>query len=556
VLRIAVIVCVLALAPVPARAQADRHSCPEHWAGLIDGQAEIKYSLSDIWDQFDVPEIEQVGTVAFTDRPGTFRTINCTKGRLTPTERQEFYPIGMILKPLRVLTLSDEEHDVFAGGHADLRLEVPRTYLLVLTEFGHLKIIRERDVQYMVSGATYFFAESSTFVYLCDEAEACPGNQRLGYAPDGTSRPVCGPEACRESTAIAPMGGYAVGGAEHVVDGAPRTDWSRVVAARRTLREQGLRRAGPKVAAEYCLPFRVKAYEAGGTPRLLSAEDEFLTLCGDRGATSVVPLRAVTKAQALALFEDMAEGIFYRQFGTRGTTLVSIISPAEGPEAQGRKECYESVSTRTRNALRSEAGWAVKLGGLVGLGQEASREDESTRETTIADGEYLRFSNYLAPDFYADAFLSIDDGGSVYSLVFIADCDESQVNRPKSVTLDYPAFLDGRMEISAQALTNTYDDSYSTDDNPLPGWDLNDRSPDLIRAGHFFDIHDVETYYLWRAAVAEHLEEQTSVGDLVREIAARDPDRAQIVHNFFTHLLMAAVFSYNIDYAPPAANPF
>jgi hypothetical protein len=552
----AALLALLAALACPAAAAAQerpgpRHACPEHWSGLAGGETEIAYRISEIWDPFHAPMIERAGAVVFTDRPGTFLNINCTDGIATPTERQEFYPIGMILKPLRVLTLSDDETDRVRNPLTGVELEVPRTYLLVLTEFGHLKVVRERDVQDMISGATYFFAEGNNHVYLCDEAGDCPGNQRVAHRPDGTSAPVCDRERCRESTAIAPLGGYAVGGVEHVVGGAPGTDWSRVEAARRLLRMHGADGVDRAVIDDYCRPFRVKSYERGGRPRLLSSDAEFLTLCMERGVPRRPTLRDVTKEQALAIFDDLAEGIFFRRFGSRGTTLVSILNPAGGPRAEGRKECFEAISTESSSNLEVSGGWKLAT-GMFDFGSRAGRAVESSLRTLFSDREYVRFSNYLAPDFASEAIRPLEDHGAIYSLVFIADCNGQVVDRPKAVALDHPTFSDGRMEILAQDLTNTHARIHGSPDAPLPGYDLN-RSADTIRAGQFFTIHDIDSYFLWKATVRQYLATDTSLGTLLREI--EDPDRREVVLRFFPHLLMAAMFRYEIPGDARRAEP-
>ncbi|MEM7489702.1 MAG: hypothetical protein AAF390_11330, partial [Pseudomonadota bacterium] len=436
----------LALAATSAaRAEAEvapRHQCPTHWSAPPSGDRDVDYRLADIWTPFDAPLIEQVGTVAFTDRPGTFLNINCIGGARTPTERHEFYPIGMILKPLRVLTLSDEQTDTFVGGDGRVTLQVPRTYLLVLTEFGHLKVIRERDVQYMISGATYFFAQSNTPVYLCDDAADCPGNQRLAYDADGAASPVCDRTRCREGTAIEPLGGYAVGSIAHIVDGEPRTDWSRVLQARRTIRDRGATRVDQAVIDAFCRPFRAKAYRSGGRPALPSADAEYLTLCIQRGAAERPPLRAIDKDRALAIFDDMAEGLFFRRFGRNGASIKEVLLPSRGPEGSGRKECAQAVEQTGEAGIESEAGWGLDW-WFFSAGQKATVTQSSTLTNMISDAEYVRFSNYVAPgDFGARALGTLDDGTGVFNLVFIADCEGQLVTAAKAVALDHPSFFD------------------------------------------------------------------------------------------------------------------
>ncbi|MEM7490533.1 MAG: hypothetical protein AAF390_15545, partial [Pseudomonadota bacterium] len=138
-----------------------------------------------------------------------------------------------------------------------------------------------------------------------------------------------------------------------------------------------------------------------------------------------------------------------------------------------------------------------------------------------------------------------DDGTGVFNLVFIADCEGQLVTAAKAVALDHPSFFDGRMDIDAQQLTNVYYRSNGTEENPLPGYDRN-TTPDYLRAGQFFTIHDIDTYYLWQSAVEEYLRASKSIVDLLDQI--EDPARDEMLVDFFTHLLMAALFRYDIPY--------
>jgi hypothetical protein len=544
------------LAPAVSADETGRHSCPAHWSEAVSRNAGVTYRLADIWDPFHAPLIEQGGVVAFTDQPGMFLTINCTRGRLTPTETQEFYPIGLIVKPLRVLTLSDDQVDVFFNPRTGIEVEVPRTYLLVLTEYGHLKVIRERDIQYMISGATYFFASGGDFIYLCDDAADCPGNARRFALPNQESRAVCDRSQCRESTAIAAMGGYAVGGIPRFEAGVPQTDWSHVVSARERLRADPDLADDPAAVAAYCRPFRVKAFERGGVVRLTSAEDEFLTLCRDRAAAIRATLRDIDKARALRIFDDIAQGLFFRRFGSAGTTLVSVMNPASSATELGQKECGEKVSTEISTNLKAGGGWRIPF-GIFDFGSEMEVARSSSIERLISEDEYVRFSNFVAPDIYETPFAPVLEAPQVHNLVFIIACESRVVDKPRSVALDYPAFSEGRMEVGVQALTNTY---YAKNRSPdavepgAPGHEPN-TSPDLIKAGRFFTIRGAADYFRWRETVRAHLREETNLRDVLRDLED-DPRRHDIVLDFFTHLFMAALFDYAIATEPPRAEEF
>ena len=530
------------LLPIGAGAARAEIGCPEHWSAKIGRVQGLSHDISQIWDAFDAPRIERHGSYAFTDRPGNFLVLNCSDGQRHPTEMQEFYPIGTLLRPLRVLVLDDDETDTYTDPLSGVTLRVPRTYLLVQTEHGHLKVIRERDVQYMVSGATYFFAKSNTRIYLCSDVGNCPGNQREVTRDDGTLDPVCDAARCRDYTAIDPMGGYAVGGAWTPAQGDPRTDWGRVAAARRAIAHDGFENVSDQMRDDQCRPFRVTAYQRGGRPRLLSAEREHLTLCRDRAEGRLSPIRAVSRDDAAAIFDDLAEGIFFRRFGRGGTTLSAILDPTEGPEQEGRKECLQTVTDKIVQSLELSVGARI-LSGIFSFGGEASRTSSASLETILAEDEYLRFSNFIAPDFYGETLRGLDRG-LILNLIFIAACDGQIVQAPKAVALNYPSFLDQRMEINFQSLINTYDALQSVEGRPLPGL-IKITSADSIRAGRFYAVPDIDSYYRWKATLAEHLRRETSLRSVLQDFD--DGGRRQVIQDFFTHLMMAALFRYDID---------
>lgn len=516
--------------------------CPSHWQGLTAGRAVDGYDLSEIWDTFDAPLIETQGGIAFTDTPGVFLVINCTDNQPRPTEYQEFYPIGMLLKPLRVLDLDTNETDTFVDSRTGMTLEVPRTYLLVLTEFGHLKIIRESDVQYMVSGATYFFADSNTRIFLCGDEADCPGNQRQVSLPDGTYAPSCDQARCRDYTAIDPMGGYAVGAIPATWEGRARNDWSTVFAARRLIRERRLANVDAATVEDACRPFRVKSYQKGGSPRLLSDREEFLTLCGKRGVIQKPPLRDMTKSQAIALFDDMAEGIFFRWFGSPEATLRGIITPGSRLGQVGQKGCSETLTSGTATEASITAGGGFSLWGLLSLSAKTELAASSAFTSEYAGDEFLRLSNFVAPGFVGAGWSSIDEGLTL-DMLFVAGCEGTSIGDPRAVILEHPVFDSAVMEIRTRDLTNLYDRIFSLEGAPLPGFD-NQGTADAIRAGRFYTIHDVDTYYRWKTTIGELLKTGSLAGFLD---GLEDRGRRDAVHDFFTHLLMAALFRYEIE---------
>ena len=71
------------------------------------------------------------------------------------------YPIGVVVKPLSVLELPSYQRG---------------TPILVLTEYGHRKVVPLEDIAPISPNATYIFADSYTKSMMCRNERDCLGN--------------------------------------------------------------------------------------------------------------------------------------------------------------------------------------------------------------------------------------------------------------------------------------------------------------------------------------------------------------------------------------------
>ncbi len=493
---------------------------------------EVSYRIGDVWQLYEERYVELVPGLAFTKRPGQFLNINCNAPE-APVERQEFYPIGMVLKPLMVLRLPGP------GQSAE------RLLYLVLTEYGHLKVVPVDDVQPLISGATYFFANSNTRVFMCRDPEDCPGNSPVKLV-DGTEiGGPCSAAQCRASDEIGPLSGYAVGAAVDPPGRSARSAWTEVDAARTKVSSEGLASLSDEDRSAFCRPFPVKAFESGGDPAIYKQPHvtvdgrvrhmAYLSLCPDVSAgPATPPVKIVTKARAEEHFADLLQGSFYRRFGERNDAMLALVKELVNARLTGVKDCQTRVASSESFKAGVGVGFKVSA-GVVELGAQADREWEQSFQQVLNEKEHMRFSAYLAPRFGAAADEAAEEW--LLDLVFKSKCDISTVIEPSALVIHYPMFSDGKLEISAQETTNVY--ARVTSD--LSGYEKNG-SASLLRDGRFFTIRDAKTFYQWKAVVLETLRSSTMrfyVDGLPNE------ERRRMAENFFVHLIMAAAFHYD-----------
>lgn len=516
----------------------------DHSRGFLSRDRSVSYDLTRLWTGYDRSTfIERPQSIAFTKQPGRFLNINCDDRDAWPVERHEMFPIGLLVRPLRVLIL-DDTSDLSVKQRNELDV-----LLLVQTEHGHLKVIREEDIQFLISGATYFFAEGNNRIFTCFEASDCPGNQERSI--DG-AREICNENLCRDYTAIDPSGGYAVGAALSPPGVEQPSPWTRVVRAQARIAEHGVIEADPMTLDERCAPFPVTTFQAGGTPRLTNkvGRRDWLTLCRDRANPEAMPpIKIATKESAADRFETLARGLFFRRFA-EGHSIEALLNPARAARLTGVKECGTSLTRMS--SVKAGIGTGIRLNaGILNLGAKGAREISSSIASTLASDEYIRFSSYFAPDFDGGALNGVMEGWFL-DLIFVVSCDGTVVERPKVVKLTYPNLLDERMEVKAQSLTNHYYKLFSPEEDrskPLfewaapPGHEPN-TGADLLRGGHFFMIRDLDTHVRWQATIRDFLWE-TSLRTYFEGLADT-PERQEAAVDFFTHLLMAAIFEYRL----------
>lgn len=449
-----------------------------------------------------------------TVRAGRFANVSCNEDGF---EWQEMYPIGVVLRKLGDVQI-EGWHD--AGGGRPI---------LVQTEYGHRKIVSDRNVEPMVANATYIFADSYAKSMICRDAADCPGN----------GEDICDDARCRYD--ISAKWGYAI---------APSSDETvqAAVAAYRLLRADRLLLPGidlepeeqDKAEADICEPFPVKAYLRGS--ELAQPRDSYFTFCFMRASEGApmdgyAPLKVVDLEWAEERFGQEGAGSFHRRFGEGPTSDERILAALGNVRLSATKPCGVEVSNI--GTLNFGGGFAAKAdAGILEVNLGAERSELSRITQTLPAEDFLLFSTYFIepiPRGAADA----DDGGDelwLFRIMFRSVCVDGTPRRSTSIKVFYEQLRAGSIEIAADGpLFETYAES-SSNYSYVPSTD-----PAFLAEGQFWQIVDHIGYFIWRDTLREYFYRVPGTNDLILSYPL---EQRPFVRDFFVHLMLAAAYHH------------
>ena len=448
-----------------------------------------------------------------TVRPGRFANVSCNENEY---EFQEMYPIGVVVKPLYRINLKTYPHG--------------RTPVMVLTEYGHRKIVAQEDIQKIVANASYIFADSYAKAMICRDASDCPGN----------AEDICTAGRCRYD--ISAFWGYAI---------APTGDPTvrAATAAYAGLRRDALvrsRLAGDALmGAEgaVCQPFPVRAYSPGGT--LTQPQDSYLTLCSKRrsegaDADGLAPLKIVDLASAERVFSFNLDGSFHRRFGESMSGLAETLSDMSDARLTVTKRC--GVELKDVGILKYGGGFSAKAnaGGLVEvrLGAEVSVAAEITE--TLGKDDFMLFSTYFIQP------IPIGANGRpqgekgelwLFKIVFKARCADGVPTKATSIVVFYERLDAGYVEIAARG---DLFQSYKSDWQNLSFAENTD--PQSLQDGKFWKIVDHIGYFVWRDTLRNFFFE--GIPGTYDLLLKYPEEQRPLVRDFFVYLMLAAAYHH------------
>ncbi|MBE3637764.1 hypothetical protein [Mangrovicoccus algicola] len=495
-------------------------------------------SLFDLFRREDSSEPSRISDSKywFTTRFGQFDGLTC--GRFGH-EMQEYYPIGIVVKPLRQLDLPNYHRG---------------TPVLVETEYGHRKVLPLEDMAPIAVNTTYLLPDSAAKAWMCNHEDSCRGNLVAPVA-DGIEMP-CPSAECRYD--ISAFGGYASVGSQN--DGArqPLEEYRRLMRdpmappvrfADDAAREEAMRTV--------CAPFQVTAWKGGGTrhqPRRV-----WLSLCSemtpsDGGPAALSVFKIVDTAWAEARFGDGLWGSFHRRFGESSREfdkaqidaariadgLRDIIQLRLGSE----KPCGQVIEETNSLTLGGGAGFdlgAVLPVEALTLSVDAARERNEKYRTTIPADVFLAYSTYFVHP------IPLEDEQErlwVFDIISRVQCSEAGIPQtPASITLFYHSLTDGYEILDAgETLSRRY---FSRNGN------LSYQPADvvaLMRTGRFWRVPDHIGYFTWRDALREVVSKD--MPQIKQLLEYYPPQERPQMRDFFVHLLLAAAFDYDADFRP------
>lgn len=493
--------------------------CPR----LADADPTDESTVRMIWDWFSPKEADAETTAYsdhtyfFTMRPGRFVNVRCDDQQF---EEQEMYPLGIMVKPIAYVPLPD-----FEAARDDRAI-------LVITEYGQRKLVKEKDIAPILHNEVYLFADTPINAGICRSADDCPGNSlelcelrvkcryvvsaRYGYAIAAADNP----------TVRAAMAAYQL-----IRDAPQQPEW--------LIDDEQFKRM-QKLDDVACQPFPVKAYKPGGV--LHQPRNSHFSLCSERRARDVdenalLALKPVTMNTARAAFAWQLDGSFHRRFGVPAsgdsTTLLQAITDYRITSV---KECEVEQTTVSNFVISGGLKAKVSAGILEFSGGVDSAVNTQITQSLSKD-DYLLMSTYFITPIPNAPGVSQEDESDLwfFRVLFRSKCEDRTPSSATSIIIHYHR-LEGRvLEVSADDLRQSYVNAWSE-----YGY-AQDNSASALREGHFWIIPDLAGYFIWRDTLRKFIEVENNV---TSRLLDKHP-KAQRAHvrDFFVHLMLAAAFN-------------
>ncbi len=436
-------------------------------------------------------------------QPGVFVNVSCAGQNI---EDQEMFPIGTVVRPLSLVELS---------GYPAHRGQP----VLVLTEFGHRKVVPQSAFTRIAENLTYLFADGREPIRICKTAAGCISNDAA----------VCGDGCTQELSAF---WGYAAVGSD-----AP--DFRRAVEAYTRLLPDDPRLSPEEVAraaGDVCTPFNVQSFSTGGARHYPDSPDpSHLTFCAAPMTPTQLPglatVKMVDKDYAQARFKGLLFGSFHRRFGAPLPETITFRAFQEKP-------CGVEIEEAINAGFEASGGFDIRALASA----QASISSEWTRTMTVAADEHLLVQTY----FMETPVVTPPDEDrplKAFRVISKAACEGSSIARPISVEIQFEG--QGSRMTSA-----TFDAKRQGDlvqrlisDGGMPGLkpseDLN-----FIRNGWFWKIVDHVPYYIWRDHFRRVLTEDMPDFEIMLR-GFSDSGEKELIRDFFVHLALSAAFYHD-----------
>ncbi|MEL6378044.1 MAG: hypothetical protein AAFQ04_12790, partial [Pseudomonadota bacterium] len=419
-----------------------------------------------------------------TVHAGRFVNIRCDDQQF---EEQEMYPIGVVVKPIAYVPLPDFE--LARGDRA----------ILVLTEYGQRKLIRERDIAPIASNLFYIFSDTPNNARICRTEADCPGN-----GVDFCKRP----QQCRYE--IASAYGYATASANNPVARSAIAAYDLIqngtILSDANASDESRFKRVQSVDQAACMPFPVRAYKSGGTAH--QPRPSYFTLCTQRtaasaGSNAVTRLKVVSLNTARRAFTWQLDGSFHRRFAQRraqeSTTLAGAVTDYP---ITWVKECETEIEDISKFAL-SGGLKASFSAGILELSAGADTTVETAITRTLGADDYLLMSTYFIDPIVNAPEVAGDDKDDLwlFRVIFRSACENRVPSSATSVIIHYRRLPGGVMEVSA---ANDLENSY------LEDWAnfayAPNKSIDSLREGQFWTVPDLSGYFVWRDTLRHFIE--------------------------------------------------
>lgn len=460
----------------------------------------------------------------FVSNPGRFAHLTCDERQF---EFQDMYTLGLVVKPLQPVDLPD-----FSQGG--------RIPILVQTEYGHKKIMDERDIRPINPDLIYIFSDTFSSARPCRDAENCPGN----------NVEVCGNSCYRYD--ISPVDGYVT--VSRTSDVALRviSEYGRVVLDQ--TQQSGSRSEGDGVI-DLCTPFPARAYKFDAVPH--QAGHVHLSLCNNQARNSVHPFKVVDLEYAKRAFSQRPHlpsmVSYHRDFGA-GPSVLGLVE--EIFSFSSVKECGTTLTTSSGVSARGGFKAGIGTGAPIAFSIDVGSGVSSTIEHIHSPDDFLRISTYFVRPFGSRAQSSgTANEFWMFRIVARARCVDGVPLLPTSIAIHMTetAVPTGSLSIIASleersvGLSAAYLRMVGNDHFRLFGELPEERaSPQVIESvadGQFWWIPDHIAYFLWRDVIREYL--RTQVPGFANWAERFSAEEERWAADAMTHLILAAAFRHN-----------
>jgi len=443
----------------------------------------------------------------FTKSPGRFVGVNCGE---VPFETQEMYPIGIVVKPIAVLDLPSYQRG---------------TPLLVLTEYGHRKVVPLEDIAPLSENTTYIFADSHAMARMCRAQESCIGNLEE----------TCTDKTCKYD--VSPFFGYASAASADPAAAA-------AIDAYRDIRRDDMIMGNliwepselARLSERACAPLPVTAWREGGHRHQLRKVR--FSFCQNIERREPAGFKVVDRGWAEARFETALWGSFHRNFGKSESLFEDSIRSLLNINLMTRKPCGVTLETGNSATLGGGLGAEFGVGDAIKIDFGANRNVVRSYVETLPEDIYLMYATYFVRPIRLEGDPPLETDLWVFDIVFRAECDAgNNADKASSITIFYDKLSEGYETIDA----STHLERLYFDNNVNDSFTAN-RTTAQIESGRFWHVSDHIAYFKWRDTLRAFMTEGMPE---LQDLLERYPlEQRPLVRDFFVHLIMSAAFQY------------